>query len=53
MKQENERLIIDENTIYELDLECVRRKQIGQEKKKNIIRKPDDGEIAKEKTDRH
>lgn len=27
MKAENERLIIDGNTIYELDLECVRRKE--------------------------
>ena len=27
MKRENERLIIDGNAIYELDLECVRKKQ--------------------------
>ena len=32
MKRENERLIIDGNAIYELDLECVRKKE--QEKKK-------------------
>ena len=31
MRRENEKLIIDGNAIYELDLECVRKKQGKQE----------------------
>ena len=31
MRRENEKLIIDGNTVYELDLECVRKKQGKQE----------------------
>ena len=33
MRRENEKLIIDGNAIYELDLECVRKKQGKQEGK--------------------
>ena len=36
MRRENEKLIIDGNAIYELDLECVRKKQGKQE----AVRKP-------------
>ncbi|CCY34010.1 unknown [Ruminococcus sp. CAG:60] len=32
MRRENEKLIIDGNAIYELDLECVRRKNQQKDK---------------------
>ncbi len=32
MRRENEKLIIDGNAIYELDLECVRRKNHQKDK---------------------
>ena len=42
MRRENEKLVIDKNTIYELDLECVRNKQKEQEKKnQNKRNKPE------------
>ena len=39
MRRENEKLIIDGNAIYELDLECVRKKQ-GKQEGKKAVRKP-------------
>ena len=41
MRRENEKLIIDGNAIYELDLECVRRKnqQKDKENEENQRRK--------------
>ena len=44
MRRENEKLIIDGNAIYELDLECVRKKQgkqvCGAVRRKKAVRKP-------------
>ena len=40
MRRENEKLIIDGNAIYELDLECVRKKQKEQERKGRRDEKP-------------
>lgn len=52
MKRENERLIIDGNAIYELDLECVRKKE--QEKKKGGFRNlTKDSRRPEEKPDRN
>lgn len=43
MKSETERLIIDGNTIYELDLECLKRKakpgNVGQKSEKSAQKK--------------
>ena len=43
MRRENEKLIIDGNAIYELDLECVRKKQREQERKGRSGEKPPEG----------
>lgn len=51
VKQEKERLIIEENTIYELDMDCVRRKQAEREKRKNVIQPCDSGEAPQDETD--
>lgn len=39
MKQEQTRLIIDGNAFYEIDLECMRKKERKQREQKNKQRK--------------
>ena len=40
MRRENEKLVIDGNAIYELDLECVRKKQKEQRRKGRLVEQP-------------
>ena len=40
MRRENEKLIIDGNAIYELDLECVRKKQGKQDGNGRCVEQP-------------
>ena len=35
MNDEKTRLVEEGNTIYEIDLECMQRKQVGKQKEKN------------------
>lgn len=35
MEEKKERLVIEENAVYELDLECIRRKEKEREDQKN------------------
>lgn len=42
MEEKNKKLMIEENTIYEIDLDCLKRKQ-EQEKKKHQKREKRNG----------
>ncbi|MGO4945820.1 hypothetical protein ACTQ50_05375 [Blautia sp. Sow4_E7] len=46
MKRKNERLVIDGNAIYELDLECARKKQESKGALNKELWKRQKGDIA-------
>ena len=46
MRRENEKLIIDGNAIYELDLECVRRKNQQKDKENEENRRKKNGRMS-------
>ena len=46
MRRENEKLIIDGNAIYELDLECVRRKNQQKDKENEENQRKKNGRMS-------
>lgn len=46
MRRENEKLIIDGNAIYELDLECVRRKNQQKDKENEENQRKKNGQMS-------
>ena len=46
MRRENEKLIIDGNAIYELDLECVRRKNQQKDKETEENQRKKNGRMS-------